>query len=1027
MSVVYNFTNLLSTAYKGGAVEFGHDGNSVLSPVGNRVSVKDLVSHSNMTMALEMIEDIDFIVPHGEFLFVVDRGGRLSFVNAKTALNLVSVYIGGRATACSLTEDGSVIAVGSLSGGITVWQTPCLKTLWQFSRINEVKPHAGRCKTIRFSPDGQFLLTASLDRTVKISSVYPDRQYIATAFVDLSDEAIAADWSSDMRHVVVACRQGHVIVYDWNPGEPPTDQRNKMRTMQLAPKTGVPSSSRDGVKSEGVNVKSQGVKSQGGKLEEKMAVEGKEEDDFFVDLGPSQRQKRTLEQSSAAEPVEGALLMTSGWWSARRRVRIEPVKGRPSRFTCGDFCRSKQLLVMGNECGQLVTVQVAFGESEDAAMEVARCVVDERSFVSCVRFNSDGEWIATGLPTTSILCVWEWRSETLVLKEAADASGVTSVALQAANVGTAHSAPLLLGASQTLMAAGGHDGRVTIWDTVSGFELKTFWEHTAPVTGLQFTNQQHTLVSCGADGIIKCYELLRMKCFKTISAPAGESGLPIPLGHLSVDLSGELIAATSSASDCQVFLFSLQTGKLVDQFQAHAEPASAIQFSQDVKRPGLVATCSLEGTVCVWDCFGREGKGGAATTLASTGAAAVALSWHPLNAHLLAVSYTGGLVVIWDVEAEEQLKTIEGLRDIEVGREYGQVVSSANDRKWIEDKGNALSKDADPNLCFTRIAFSGNGEFITAIARRSHKVCVYDVERATLATAWKVTHNRSLEGLLRKLNPKNMVEEGVHEAELELSGDEDDEFLRMDKQKGGDLPGTVFGPLARLANRRRLYVNDLAVSTDSKTLLVGTSQGTFCYELNVCLQQSYHARKRHAVYSALTTFAPTHMDLKTNQKSYIKAFQKGNLPKALLAALAINSPLMISEAYRRISPDEIKELAPKLDIQAHVPALLNFIRACLDGRTTASQQATLQQVTDGQVSGSALSMTECHLTWLIMIINSQRHNLERNVDNGRLAAVLRPLLLSVLKELQQRKNLMAQLFSENVYFAEFLIGVGSDN
>ncbi|KAI7900456.1 uncharacterized protein BX663DRAFT_439478, partial [Cokeromyces recurvatus] len=91
------FSNLLGTVYTGGNVIFTPDGNSILSPVGNRVSVFDLVkyvicnlhigsyayfclftfiSNTSYTLPFEMRQNIDRMAlsPNGAVLITVDKG-----------------------------------------------------------------------------------------------------------------------------------------------------------------------------------------------------------------------------------------------------------------------------------------------------------------------------------------------------------------------------------------------------------------------------------------------------------------------------------------------------------------------------------------------------------------------------------------------------------------------------------------------------------------------------------------------------------------------------------------------------------------------------------------------------------------------------------------------------------------------------------------------------------------------------------------------------------------------------------------
>ena len=53
MKFNYKFSNLLGTVYRQGNLLFSRDGHSVLSPVGNKISVYDLKSHKSSTLPIE--------------------------------------------------------------------------------------------------------------------------------------------------------------------------------------------------------------------------------------------------------------------------------------------------------------------------------------------------------------------------------------------------------------------------------------------------------------------------------------------------------------------------------------------------------------------------------------------------------------------------------------------------------------------------------------------------------------------------------------------------------------------------------------------------------------------------------------------------------------------------------------------------------------------------------------------------------------------------------------------------------------
>ena len=62
--------------YKQGNLVFSADGNTVLSPVGNRISVFDLTNHKSSTLPFENLKNVARVAlaPNGATLISVDEG-----------------------------------------------------------------------------------------------------------------------------------------------------------------------------------------------------------------------------------------------------------------------------------------------------------------------------------------------------------------------------------------------------------------------------------------------------------------------------------------------------------------------------------------------------------------------------------------------------------------------------------------------------------------------------------------------------------------------------------------------------------------------------------------------------------------------------------------------------------------------------------------------------------------------------------------------------------------------------------------
>jgi periodic tryptophan protein 2 len=81
------------------------------------------------------------------------------------------------------------------------------------------------------------------------------------------------------------------------------------------------------------------------------------------------------------------------------------------------------------------------------------------------------------------------------------------------------------------------------------------------------------------------------------------------------------------------------------------------------------------------------------------------------------------------------------------------------------------AKNSTKNKHFTSIAISPNGDFVIG-GGNSKNICLYDVKHKLMLTRFAITQNRSLDGVLHKLNSKNVKgEAGVVDHELDIDSD----------------------------------------------------------------------------------------------------------------------------------------------------------------------------------------------------------------------------------------------------------------
>ena len=209
--------------------------------------------------------------------------------------------------------------------------------------------------------------------------------------------------------------------------------------------------------------------------------------------------------------------------------------------------------------------------------------ISEQPITSC-SFNKSGDWIALACEGLGQLLVWEWQSETYVLKQQGHFNNMSQLAYSP---------------SGAYVASGGEDGKVKVWNTLNGQCFVTFNEHNAPVTGLQFKSNGQVIVSSSLDGTARAFDLNRYRNFRTFTTPQ-----PAQFSCLCLDSSGELVAA-GGFDVFDIFVWSMQTGHLLQTLSGHEGPISGISFTP--KTHPVLASSSWDKTVRTWDVF--DGKG----------------------------------------------------------------------------------------------------------------------------------------------------------------------------------------------------------------------------------------------------------------------------------------------------------------------------------------------------------------------------------------------------------------------------------
>ena len=203
--------------------------------------------------------------------------------------------------------------------------------------------------------------------------------------------------------------------------------------------------------------------------------------------------------------------------------------------------------------------------------------------------------------------------------------------------------------SRALLATGGEDARVYLWNSETGQKLHELPGHTSPILCVAFRPDGKLLASASSNGMIKIWEVKRNGDKpRAVQSVTGRTGAVL---GLSFSPDGHYLAY--GGTDKTVRVWNVESGMGEITFRGHTAAVEKVQFSPDGHR--LVSCSPLQGEVKVWDVTRHPEY----ATLARTQTELESIAFHEDGQRLLSVTIKGQLQ-IWDAAsgmllAEHQL------------------------------------------------------------------------------------------------------------------------------------------------------------------------------------------------------------------------------------------------------------------------------------------------------------------------------------------------------------------------------------
>ena len=577
MKFSYRLSKVCGNVFENGNLLFTSDGNSVISPIGNRITIFDLVKHSTITLPFENKKSIHRVAlsHNGRFLISVDVDGHALLINFPRRVVLTRIHFKRKVMDVKFSPDDRFFAI-TFGHGCQIWRTPGIQR--EFSPLvlsRTVAGHHDDTTCLEWSSDSNSLVIGSRDLTARVYYRVHSKNMSMSMLVGHRSELMGAHYFKDDNQIFTVGADGAVFSWTFNYAD-----RVPIQDTEVS-------------------------------------------DDETEEESDDEETNGKVSKTIAKKTARG------GEWKLTDRTFLWD---QHTEVISTAYSRDNSLLVIGFHNG-------VFGLYEmPGCINIHKLSVSHNS-LNTVSINSTGEWLAIGSSALGQMLVWEWQSESYVIKQQGHMYGLNCMDFSGDGL---H------------IATGGDDAKVKLWNVSSGFCFVTFSEHLAPVTGVKFVGKGtgKSVISASLDGTVRAHDLLRYQNFRTMTTPS-----PVQLSSLAVDSSGEMICA-GSMDPFEIYVWSLQTGTLLDVLAGHEGPIACLAFAQD---SGRLASGSWDGTLKLWDIYKNE-----CTETFEHGCDCMAVAFRPDGLEVCTTA-TNGNIYVWDVVNGSQSCLIEGRRDIRYG------------------------------------------------------------------------------------------------------------------------------------------------------------------------------------------------------------------------------------------------------------------------------------------------------------------------------------------------------------------------